>query len=199
MPYRGPSHDPDRFHDRDHHRHPHERGFGFNGYPYTYAYSAWPGYPIDLDPWLFTPDDYDDESAGNGGYVPAPYPDYGELAPGSESDPGNAGPYSDSYAEQRQNPGPGTGYSTQPSASRAAGPRPAYTGGSAAAQQQSVTVIFNDGRPPEKIHNYMLTADTLTVLDGAYQQIPLAQIDMSATETANRAAGISFRAPGSSN
>lgn len=202
MPYRSSGYSPDRFHGGDHHRRPYYRGFnGFNGYPYAFAYPWWPGYPIDLDPWLFAPDDYDsgDQSAenGNGGYAPAPYQDYGE--PGSEGYSGDSAPYANGYAAQQPYPGPAAGYERQFSAPQAVSPRPSYTGGSAPTPQQDVTLIFKDGRQPEKIHNYMLTADTLTVLDGQYQQIPIDQIDMAATEQANRAAGISFRAPGSSN
>lgn len=58
-------------------------------------------------------------------------------------------------------------------------------------------MIFKDGRPPEKIHNYMLTANTLTVLDEQYQQIPVNQIDVTATDAANRAQGLHFQVPGS--
>ena len=45
----------------------------------------------------------------------------------------------------------------------------------------------------------MLTANTLTVLDAQYQQIPVSQIDLPATVTANRAQGINFQVPGASN
>jgi hypothetical protein len=58
-----------------------------------------------------------------------------------------------------------------------------------------VTLIFNDGRPSEQIHNYLLTATTLTVLDQKYREIPLGQINLAATEAKNRAEGIDFHLP----
>lgn len=191
-PYQPYGYGPDRFRGGDHHRRPYDRGFNeFNGYPYNYAYSVWPAYPIDLDPWLFTPDDWDDDSAqaGDSGNVPAPYPQYGQPEPGPQGYGYDAQPYPS--AEQ--------GYEAPPASVQPRMARQPYTGASAATPQEAVTLIFKDGRAPETIHNFMLTADSLTVLDGAYQRIPLDQIDVAATQSANRAAGISFEVPGSSN
>jgi hypothetical protein len=56
-------------------------------------------------------------------------------------------------------------------------------------------LIFKDGRPSEQIHNYLLTATTLTVLDQKYREIPVDQINLDATEQTNRADGIDFRVP----
>jgi hypothetical protein len=68
----------------------------------------------------------------------------------------------------------------------------------AIAPETLVTLIFKDGRAPEHIHNYLLTAKKLTVLDANFRDIPLDQINMTATEDANRAAGIDFRTPSGS-
>jgi hypothetical protein len=60
--------------------------------------------------------------------------------------------------------------------------------------EQPVTLIFKDGRPPQTIHNYMLTRTTLTVLQGQKQRdINVADLDMTATVKANKAAGVSFQ------
>ena len=176
--------------DRRYPRRPYDRGFG-GGYPYAYPYIGWAGYPVDLDPWLFGPDNYDssDNSAQNSDA--ALYAQYGPQYPqyGSQDD-----------AQQAYSP-----YPQQPAPPPAASPRPSYTGpsepsrGSAAAgNEEEVTVIFKDGRPAEKIHNYMLTSSTLTVLDPHYRDIPLDQVDVGATEAVNRAAGVDFRVPAAS-
>ena len=61
--------------------------------------------------------------------------------------------------------------------------------------QIATTIVFNDGRPSEQIHNYAVTPTTLYVLDQQHRDIPLDQIDVAATEKANRAAGIAFQVP----
>jgi hypothetical protein len=58
-------------------------------------------------------------------------------------------------------------------------------------------VIFKSGRAPVKIQNYMMTARVLTDLDSQhYEQIPLDQIDLAATQRINSAAGMEFQIPG---
>jgi hypothetical protein len=59
----------------------------------------------------------------------------------------------------------------------------------------AVTLVFKDGRPPETIHNYALTRTTLYVTDGRRREIPVAALDLAATEKANREAGVSFQLP----
>jgi hypothetical protein len=61
--------------------------------------------------------------------------------------------------------------------------------------QVATTIVFKDGRPSEQIHNYALTGSTLYVLDQQHSDIPVDQIDLAATEKANRAAGIEFQVP----
>lgn len=71
--------------------------------------------------------------------------------------------------------------------------RPPYLG---ADNQEMVTLVFNDGRPPEQIQNYMLTPTTLYVLDGYRRVIPLNELDVEATREVNLQAGDDFRVPG---
>jgi hypothetical protein len=59
----------------------------------------------------------------------------------------------------------------------------------------AVTLVFKDGRAPEKIHNYALTRTMVYVTDGRSQEIPVAALDLAATEQANRAAGVDFQLP----
>jgi hypothetical protein len=57
-------------------------------------------------------------------------------------------------------------------------------------------VIFKSGRAPVTIQNYMLNATSLTDLDGGhFEKIALDQIDVAATEKANRSRGIDFQVP----
>jgi len=60
-----------------------------------------------------------------------------------------------------------------------------------------VTLVYKDGRPSEQIQNYLLTPTTLTVWDGRQRDIPVDELDLVATEKANRDAGIDFRLPNS--
>jgi hypothetical protein len=59
----------------------------------------------------------------------------------------------------------------------------------------AVTLVFKDGRAPEKIHNYALTRTTVYVTDGRRREIPVAALDLAATEQVNRAAGVDFQLP----
>jgi hypothetical protein len=60
-------------------------------------------------------------------------------------------------------------------------------------------VIFKNGRASETMQNYMVNSRALTDLDQQhYEQIPLDQIDVAATEQANRARGLDFQVPAAS-
>lgn len=62
--------------------------------------------------------------------------------------------------------------------------------------QPATVLIFKDGRPPQKVHNYALTGSTLYALDGDLrQEIPLALLNVPATVETNRAAGVDFSLP----
>lgn len=61
---------------------------------------------------------------------------------------------------------------------------------------ETVTLIFNNGQPPEQIQNYLATSTTLTVIDGTrHRDIPVAELDIPATIKANHAAGVDFSLP----
>jgi hypothetical protein len=179
---------------RDRHgRRPYWGGYGY-GYPYYYPGAIFSGY---VDPWLFGPDDYDYDNSGydnSGGY--AANDGYGGYG-------GYGGDVPAPYREYGQQPYAPEGYDDQQAAPPASSGRPAYNGqaavsgasGSTPAREDTVTVIFKDGRPSEQIHNYLLTSTTLTVLDAAYRRIPLDDVDVAATVATNRAAGVDFRVP----
>ena len=103
----------------------------------------------------------------------------------------------------------GSNYVTEPAPEAAEPPNPAdsnspYSYGSpqpstepqaAPPPQEALTLVFSNGAPSQQIHNYILCRSTLTVLDGPRREIPIAELDLAATEKANRAAGIDFRLP----
>jgi hypothetical protein len=66
---------------------------------------------------------------------------------------------------------------------------------SAPLSEEAVTIVFKDGRPPEQIHNYILTRTTLSVQDQQRRNIPLDQLDIAATEKVNKEAGVDFQLP----
>jgi len=182
-------------HDRQFHRRPYYNGF--DGFNYGYAYPVWPSYGFEIAPGSLGPDwlDYDDNSdasapAYDGSNAPGPYPNYGERGPAYD------GPAPQQYAEPQQNP-QSAQEQYQPQSSPAASPRRPYTGGSDTSRpQQAITIVFKNGSAPQTVHNYMLTANTLTVLDQGYRQIPINQIDVPATNAANRDEGVNFQVPG---
>jgi hypothetical protein len=63
----------------------------------------------------------------------------------------------------------------------------------------AVTLIYKDGRPAEQIHNYLLSRTTLSVWDRdrdrRYRNIPVEQLDLEATQKANREFGVDFALP----
>jgi hypothetical protein len=81
---------------------------------------------------------------------------------------------------------------TQPASFRPAYERPAPP----PEPEEAVTLVFKDGRPPEQIHNYMLTRTTLYVQDEHRREIAVGDLDLAATEKANTDAGVAFRLPG---
>lgn len=66
------------------------------------------------------------------------------------------------------------------------------------APEPELTLIFKDGHT-ETIHNYVLTASDLVVLDqasaGRQQQIPLDELNLPATEKSAQQAGLDFTPP----
>ncbi len=108
-----------------------------------------------------------------------------ELAevPGPYADP-NAGAYAD------PSPGPTVAENYPPV------PAPAYRSAQPTpAPEDAVTLIFKDGRPPLEIHNYALTRTTLYVTDAKHRDIPVADLDLAATQKVNEDAGVHFQLP----
>jgi len=152
---------------------PHYRAgvsYGVPGYGWASPYFL--GYPDDFG--------YDDSSdSQDNGAVKAPE--------GYEAGPPD--PYPNQY------PGPYAGQSPdqqQPLAPYQPGPEIAHP---AQSSEQAVTLIFKDGRPPEQIHNYLLTRTTLFVGDQHRRAIPTDELDLAATAKVNQDEGVDFQLP----
>jgi hypothetical protein len=166
-------------HHHDGYRHPHNHIVYVNsgwpiwgwGYPYGWGYSLPPIFPDDQD-------NYDSQTAAN--YAAPPPSDY------------NNGAYQ-AQPEDQQRSEPHEPYAQQPS-------RIPYGGAQSLppASETPVTIVFKDDRPPEQIHNYLLTPNTLTVLDQHRHEIPVDQIDLTATARMNLQAGVEFSLPSTS-
>lgn len=123
----------------------------------------------------------------------AGYGDYGYIDPGYT----DAAPYDDAstqpmYPDPEPQPEVEQQQAAPPPASnrrRATPPQPAP------AQEDTVTLVFKDGRPSEQIHNYMLTRTMLYVRDQNRRDIPVDQLDLVATKKANQANGVEFALP----
>ncbi len=145
------------------------------GYPYDGGYP----YPSGF---LDDPDSYDSQTASN--YAASEPADY------------NNEPYQAQPTDE-QGPGPSEPYAQPPSTVE----RVPYGGvrSTPPSPDAPVTLVFKDGRPPEQIHNYLVTASTLTVLDQRSRDIPVDQIDLNATARVNLQAGVEFSLPGQRN
>lgn len=190
--FRGRNHDHDR--DRGHGR----RFVGSYGYPGWLGYSY--PYPYVIDPGFYNWGDSGDSGYDQGGYAydqGSAGPGYEEPVPYADYAPSGSG-YAQAPPAFAQAPPPE--YDQAPPATAA--PRQPYAGSAAAvpaSAERELTVIFKDGRAPEKMQNYMMNSKSLTDLDHQhYEQIPLDQIDIAATEHANRAIGLDFQVPGPS-
>jgi hypothetical protein len=165
---------------------------GYRG-PYFYGYSNYGnylapnllGYPFGLGYGSF----FDDDDSGYGQAdvsAPQPPPQQGIDAP-----PENYAP-DPPYLQPPDPPHP------QPNEQPSNGYRPAYqdSGKLEPATQPATTLVFQDGRPTEQVHNYVLTRTTLYDLDGnGHSDIPIADLNLPATIAANRSAGVNFSLP----
>jgi hypothetical protein len=126
-------------------------------------------------------------------------PDYNSGYPGSSDNSGNTDsstPPANTTAVYDLPP--------QPQYQIQSGDRPAYKYSAEITQptpqptpsNDAVTLVFNDGRPAEQIHNYMVTTTMIYIQDQPHRQIPLDQLDLAATQKANLDAGIDFHFPG---
>jgi hypothetical protein len=162
---------------RDRYRSPY-RGYG-PGYGYGY-----PGYSWGVLPWeLGYPDFY--------GYGDSSWVGQSDSG-GAQQDQGYNDPgYGPSYGAG-EDPGPQDAYRApygDPSGSATAAPL---------AGEPALTLVFNDGHQ-QAIHNYALTSNYILVLNddgsGRAQRIPLADLNVPATERAAQSAGLDFAPP----
>jgi hypothetical protein len=105
---------------------------------------------------------------------------------------------SDAYAQGLPpNANQGAAEDRQTDATQSAPFRPVYQRPAPPPEPQPpLTLVFKDGRPAEQIHNYMLTRTTLYVQDDHYREIAVGDLDLPATEKANKDAGVGFQMPG---
>jgi hypothetical protein len=169
-------------------------------YPYPYVY---PSYAFGYFPTDLFGDSYDGYDNGPsqqylGPEAPQDYsaypqqvqPDYPQQAPPPE--------YGYSYPQAQPVPDGAYAYPVVPPGYEAyAQPAPVtpqmqYVPGSAT----TIILIYRDGRPPEEIQNYLATRSTLTILDGGRRrEVPLSDLDIPATMSANRQTGVDFQLP----
>ena len=141
---------------------------------------------------------YQPEIVYGGGYWPWWGSDYSGYSDDSGYDDSAA---NQNYAGNGAENGAGDGYDSPPppeeqALARAYRPSAELTHPSPAPErEEAVTLVFKDGRPSEQIHNYLLSRDTLSVLDKQRRDIPVEQLDVAATEKVNREAGVDFHLP----
>lgn len=154
-------------------------GYGYGAYPYAYA-NSWELLPWDLGYPDFTGEDEQDNSDTAAQQQPA------AEAPPADGD----------YRPQYGQPDEGPSYEAY------APPPPDYYGRPAStaplAPEPQLTLIFRDGHQ-ESIQNYALTPHSVIVMDqpvaGRQQRIPLADLNLPATEQAAQQAGLDFSPP----
>ncbi len=67
-------------------------------------------------------------------------------------------------------------------------------------EHPEITLIFNNGQPPQTIQGYAVTKSTLFALEGTHQRkIPISELDVPATVEKNRENGVEFSVPGTPN
>jgi hypothetical protein len=169
---------PDPYHARDRFdaRRRQFRDWYINSYPY------WSGYPYLLNPNFYNLGLYDWSDSDNSTYD-------NSQAGGYESDQAP-----DSYLYDQNGPAPD--YPPYPNQGYAAPNQIAQAAATPPSPAQPLVVIFKTGRDPMKIQNYMMTAKFLTDLDSQhYEQIPLDEINLAATQNFNKVAGVEFQVP----
>jgi hypothetical protein len=184
----GRSHGGDRDGDRFDHRRRDFQNWRITSYPY------WAGYPYLYDPNAYNLGLYDwndSDDSGSGDATPG--------MSGTENDESAQSPGNNASDETGQAPFYPPAYpSARPpySGEATAEPQRQIVPGPSSGLEQPLTVIFRGGRAPIKVQNYMMTATVLTDLDREhYEQIPLDEIDVSATAQVNKTAGLDFQVP----
>jgi hypothetical protein len=187
----------------------------YPGYPYNpYAY---PSYVYGYLPNDIFDDDYGDYDSSQ--LQPEAQPDYGSAYPQQQPDSGypqpdgsyaypqpdgsyaypQPAPAYPGYPQPQPAPDGAYAYPVVPPGYQPYAPQPMpvqpqmqYVPGSAT----TVILIYKDGRPPEQIQNYLATRSTLTILDGGRRrEVPLAELNIPATISANRQTGVDFQLP----
>jgi hypothetical protein len=110
-----------------------------------------------------------------------------------------------SYDDQGYPPPPPPGYDQEGFPIRAQNNTAQSNGAQNSAAQNDgldhppVTLVFNNGRPSEKVSSYVLTGSSIFVAEPGHQRkIPIADLDLPATIEQNRQAGVDFELPGGS-
>ena len=62
-------------------------------------------------------------------------------------------------------------------------------------EEETVTLVYKDGRPPLQIRNYILTRSAIYLTGKHFNEIPLSDLDLQATQKVNWDAGVTFRLP----
>ncbi|HEY1964709.1 MAG TPA: hypothetical protein VGG59_07255 [Acidobacteriaceae bacterium] len=148
------------------------------------------GLPDYVDPMAFV-NASDDDTAEQAQPAGPARPDYGPQAPYPAA-PYGEGPYDQGYGAPPRPPYSPEGYPAPQQQSTAATQ-------SDGLDHPAVTLVFNDGRPPEQVHSYVLTGSSVFVAEHGHQRvIPIAELDLPATIAQNREAGVDFTLPGGS-
>jgi hypothetical protein len=119
--------------------------------------------------------------------------DYGPQAPYPQ------GPYDESYAPPSRPPYNPGAYPQQNSPASQSAAAQNVAPPDDGLDHPPVTLVFNDGRPPLQVNNYVLTGSSVFVAEHGHQRvIPVADLDLPATIAQNREAGVDFALPGGS-
>ncbi|MDQ1453037.1 MAG: hypothetical protein QOK38_2903 [Acidobacteriaceae bacterium] len=151
------------------------------------------GLPYYVDPMAFVDADTGDDTGTDAGQQAQPGAPggYAPQAPYAEA------PYDQGYAP----PPPRAPYAPDgnppPPQNNAQSPAQSAAAQSDGLDHPAVTLVFNDGRPPVKVHSYVLTGSSVFVAENGHQRvIPVADLDLPATVAQNREAGVDFELPG---
>jgi hypothetical protein len=153
------------------------------------------GFPYYVDPMAFG-NAWDWNADGDSGeQANAP-----EAPARPEYAPQQPSPYAEAPYDQGYPPPPPPGYNQEgfPIAAQnnAAQNNAAQSDG---LDHPPVTLVFNNGRPPEKVSSYVLTGSSILIAEPGHQRkIPIAELDLPATMEQNREAGVDFELPGGS-
>ena len=160
----------------------HHHHFRGSALVYPYYYGGYAPYAWDY------PSDYSGDYPGYTGYIPGTFDAYSDAPYAGSPYPQQYAPPPGYYAPRSASPPPGApqpdSYQRQQSNSRQA------SDGSA----EPTVLVFRDGHR-EEIANYAIMGSTLFVLSGPRARIPVAELDVRATERVNQDRGVDFKVP----